>query len=484
APSMATADTLFEHAGRLLPHAKQKQGHLQLDRAEIKFVAPDALLDSAITADLLLVDEAAAIPTSMLEKLLNKFSRIVFATTLHGYEGTGRGFVIRFQKILDKTTPNWRALQMSTPIRWAKDDKLEAFSFESLLLNASPVEDELIIEANSDACEFEHVDRTELLNDEQSLKELFGLMVLAHYRTRPSDLQMMLDREDVSVYVMREQGHIVASAWLVAEGELDDSLSSAVYACNRRIKGHLLPQSLLAHVGIPTAGALSYQRIIRIAVHPAIQHRGIGQRLLSNIEQHLETKQCDLLGASFAVSTELLNFWYQASFVPVKLGLHQDDVSGSKAVMMLKACSSKGQTVFALAHQRLAEQWSYLLSSHLKQVDAELLIAVSQLISTKPVALSELNKQEVNAFAFEQRGFEFSHYSLTLWLREKLSQPQFLQLDGGLQALCLKAILQQQDWTEICAELPYTGKKQAISALRDAVRILLSFESNTLHAGK
>ncbi|OUR64719.1 hypothetical protein A9Q79_05305 [Methylophaga sp. 42_25_T18] len=482
APSMATTDTLFEHAGRLLPQAKYTQGHIQQEQAEIKFVAPDALLDSAITADLLLVDEAAAIPTSMLEKLLNKFSRIVFATTLHGYEGTGRGFVIRFQKILDQTTPSWRTLQMSTPIRWAEDDQLEAFSFQSLLLNASPVDDELITAANADACEFEHVDRTELVNDEQSLKELFGLMVLAHYRTRPSDLQMMLDREDVSVYVLRYQGHIVASAWLVAEGGIDESISSAVYAGNRRLKGHLLPQSLLAHVGIPTAGALSYQRIIRIAVHPAIQSRGIGQKLLRDIEQHLETKQCDLLGASFAVSIELLNFWHRSDFIPVRLGLHQDDVSGSHAVMMLKANSEQGHKLVEQAQERLSEQWSYSLSSHLKQVEAKLLIAVSQLISASRLQLSPMAKQEISAFAFEQRGFEFSQYSLALWLREQLNKSLFLQLGEELQALCLKTILQQQDWAEICETLPYTGKKQALSALREAVRILL--ELNKFHDEK
>lgn len=232
APSMATADTLFAHASRLLPQAKYTQGHIQQEHAEIKFMAPDALIDSEITADLLLVDEAAAIPTSMLEKLLHKFSRIVFATTLHGYEGTGRGFVIRFQKLLDTTTPNWRALQLSTPIRWDEDDKLEVFSFESLLLNANPVDDDLIIDTSIDACEFECIDRTQLVNDENSLRELFGLMVLAHYRTRPSDLQMMLDREDVTVYVMRYQGYVVASSWVMAEGELDESLSSAVYAGN------------------------------------------------------------------------------------------------------------------------------------------------------------------------------------------------------------------------------------------------------------
>ena len=470
APSLATVDTVFEHASRLLAGADTSAGLISVNGAEIRFVAPDVLIELDLKADLVLVDEAASIPASMLEKLLQKYSRIVFSTTLHGYEGTGRGFAVRFQKILNDKTPGWHHYQMETPIRWSKNDALEAFSFESLLLNASPVDDDLISDASADQCQFECIDRQSLVNHEHDLRELFGLMVLAHYRTRPSDLQMMLDRDDVSVYVIRYQGHIVASAWLVKEGELDDGLSANIHAGTRRLKGHLLPQSLLAHVGMTTAGSLNYQRIIRIAVHPAVQQRGIGRQLLTKI---VDQAECDIVGTSFAVSNHLLTFWLSLSFKPVRLGLHQDDVSGSHALMMLNPISSVGKELCNAALQRFQQQWPHLLRHEFKQLDAQLVITLSQTMTQNEVILSQWEQQDIEAFAYAQRGFEFSQFSLWLWLQTNISQPEFKQLTVQQQQLCVMLIMQQCDWADIAKQLGFTGKSQCIIALREVMALLL-----------
>lgn len=469
APSLATVDTVFEHASRLLADAKSSAGLISVNGAEIKFVAPDMLIESDLKADLVLVDEAAAIPASMLEKLLQKYSRIVFSTTLHGYEGTGRGFAVRFQKTLDEKTPNWHHYRMETPIRWLKNDALEAFSFESLLLNASPVDDDFIRDASVEQCQFECIDRQALIDNEQELRELFGLMVLAHYRTRPSDCQMMLDRDDVSVYVMRYQGHIVASAWLVKEGELDDDLAANIHAGHRRLKGHLLPQSLLAHVGITTAGSLNYQRIIRIATHPVIQQRGIARDLLDKI---IEQADGDIVGASFGVSTDVINFWSQTGFLPVRLGIHKDDVSGSHSIMMLKAVSVVGKTLLSTATERFQQHWPYLLQRQFKQLDANLVIQLSQLLPETEAKLTFLDEQELIAFSDGQRGYEFSQIALWNYLSSMVRLAGFQLLSSEQQQLCIMVILQQRDWTEVLQQLKYSAKAQSVTALREAISIL------------
>ena len=475
APSLATVATVFEHAAHLLPEAKLAKGHLVLDDAEIKFMAPDALIESDQTADLLLVDEAAAIPAPMLEQLLHKFSRIVFSTTLHGYEGTGLGFAIRFKQILEQYTPNWHSLRMTKPIRWSENDSLEAFSFKALLLDAEPVSDELILACQLNDCRFERVVRNELVKDETSLAELFGLMVLAHYRTRPSDLQLMLDREDVSVYVMRYQAHIVASAWLVNEGGLDDELAKAIHGGTRRLKGQLLPQSLLAHAGIVSAGSLSYQRIIRIAVHPTIQQRGIGHALLNNIVSQVKESELDIVGTSFAVNVDLLNFWSKSQFTPVRIGLQQDDVSGSHSVMMLQAVSEAGQDIVSQAKQRIQDHWCYLVPYELKHLAPDLIIKLSALISAIVPKLSTWDRQEILAFCQQQRPYESCRIALSLWLLDQIKQAHFEKLSPMQQQLSI-LILQQCEWSDIGKRLGLNGKTQIINALRDVVALLNSYD--------
>lgn len=471
APSLATVDIVFEHAERQLTDAETSQGLITKHNAEIRFIAPDILIQSEQKADLLLVDEAAAIPAPMLEKLLQKYSRIVFATTLHGYEGTGRGFTIRFQKTLTKTTPNWHHYKMKTPIRWAKDDILESFSFKSLLLDAEPVNEDSLHGVTVKECDFECIDQHTLLDSENDLRELFGLMVLAHYRTRPSDLQMMLDRDDMSLYIMRYQGQIIASAWLVKEGPLDSQLSADIYAGKRRLKGHLLPQSLLAHSGVSNAGGLKYQRVIRIVTHPAIQQQGIGKALLDNIVEQVD---CDIVGSSFSINKEIVDFWLQAGFSAVRLGIHKDDVSGSHSIMMLKAKSPLGQGLLLCSIERFQQQWPHALHSQFKQLDPSIIIQLSQMFNLNINEISDWEHAEIHAFANEQRAYEFSQFALWNWLTQQVGKSPFLELDLKQQVVCIKSVLQQQTWPEIVKQCGFSGKGEAVHALRAAVRSLLA----------
>lgn len=478
APSVANIEPLLQQASLALCDASFHQGRLQWQHGEIQFIAPDALLADRPPADLLIVDEAAAIPLQMLETMLQHYSRLVFATTEHGYEGTGRGFAVRFKQTLDRLTPNWRRLTLSQPVRWAMDDKLEAFSFEALLLDAEPVaEAELVpLPLSADDTEFALLDKRQLAASEALLREVYGLMVLAHYRTRPSDLQMLLDQEDILVLVLQSRGHIIASAWLVTEAPLDQTLAEQVFDGQRRLKGQLLPQTLLAHGGVMAAAGCHYQRIIRIAVHSALQGRRLGSQLL----QHIQTQyagHCDVLGTSFALTPELLNFWLHNGYQPVRVGQQADEVSGQRAGILLQALSATGEKIISKARQSLQRSWPLQLLQVQRDLDTKLVLALSQNLPAEITQIDSDQQRELNGFAFSQRPYESCESLLWQWLHHKLATGELAILSADAQALLIKKILQGQSFSEVARAMALPGRKAIIAQCRRAVADLLKSDS-------
>lgn len=476
APSVSNIETLMEHAAQLLSGAKRSQHSLSWLQSEVRFVAPDTLLADKPPADLLLVDEAAAIPAQMLEAMLQHYSRVVFATTEHGYEGTGRGFALRFKKTLNSLTPNWRQQRLAEPVRWADGDMLEAFSFDALLLDAEPTNaEELPAEALSKA-EFAMISKQQLAADETLLREVFGLMVLAHYRTRPSDLQMLLDRDDISLLVLQAQGHVIACTWLMAEAAMADKLAQQVFNGRRRLKGQLLPQTLLAHCGVMDAGRYRYQRIIRIAVHPALQGQGLGSRLLQDIESY-SAGRCDALGTSFALDAELMQFWLNNDCIPVRVGQQADEVSGQRAGILIKALNAGAETIVSKARHSFASAWPYLLLQSQRGLDVRLVMQLSRKLPLNLPPTKGDDLKALNAFAFELRPFESTEPLLWQWLHAQLAAGTLNNLPSEEQAVLIKKILQGQSFPEVAAALQLDGRKAIIERCRQAVATLLKTKS-------
>ncbi|OQX01556.1 MAG: tRNA(Met) cytidine acetyltransferase, partial [Thiothrix lacustris] len=266
APSRATVATVFKHAA--LPP---------------RFFAPDELLQTLPEGEVLLVDEAAAIPIPLLLKMLEHYPRCVFSTTLHGYEGSGRGFVLRFQKALEARIAGWQTVRLHQPMRWSENDPLERFINQSLLLDADAVDVRAVREPSLRGIVCRRLNRDELADNEPLLRQFFGLLITAHYQTRPSDLRQMLDAPDISIHVLEQQGVIVAVALLSREGGLAAELTAAIHAGTRRPHGHPIPQTLTFHAQMPRAAELVCERVMRIAVQPSLQNGGLGAQLLQHL---------------------------------------------------------------------------------------------------------------------------------------------------------------------------------------------------------
>lgn len=455
APGRQTTATLFRHAGE---HPQDA----------LRFVAPDELLQSTPDAELLIVDEAAAIPLAMLQQMLAHYSRVVFSTTEHGYEGTGRGFSLKFRTLLDQQAPHWRAMRLEQAIRWASTDPLEPLLFRVLLLDAEPVVTAELTDFTAEACEFALLEREPLADDEILLRDVFGLLVQAHYRTSPSDLRQLLDAPGKSVAVLRYRGRVVATALLDQEGGIDAGLAEQIYLGKRRLRGNLVAQSLAVHAGLRDAAGLHFGRIVRIATHPDLQGNGLGTRLVHEIGELAVSRHWDCLAVSFSATARLMGFWSRLGFVVARVGLTSETRSGSHALIMLKAVTPSGVTMTHQACERLLDQLPMLLSEPLAGLDAGLVAGLFRQFSSyaSRSCPSEQDLADVVSFSAGQRGYEVCMPALHRWLIYQLMIGAFNgEVEPPLAVLIAK-VLQRRDWADLAQSYRYTGKLQLVAHLR------------------
>ena len=176
APSLATVVPVFEHAQKHIKDGIVKKGRVWNSHSSLEFIAPDELIRSQPNCDLLFVDEASAIPVPMLQKMVEFYNRAVFSTTIHGYEGCGRGFTIKFENWLKKIRPGTAFFHLNQPIRWAENDPLEDWLFDTFLLNT---ELKSLVLRERVEVRLEKVSKQQLVNQPFMLRELFALLVNA-----------------------------------------------------------------------------------------------------------------------------------------------------------------------------------------------------------------------------------------------------------------------------------------------------------------
>jgi tRNA(Met) cytidine acetyltransferase len=487
APRREAVETLYRHAAAVWGEAERSASEApeaSIGLRSLVFHAPAELLEQDHKADLLLVDEAAGIPAPLLTALLERYGRIVFASTVHGYEGTGRGFEIRFRDTLERLTPNWRALTLDTPIRWAVDDPLERLVFRALLLDAAPAASG-IIQAAADvdpaSPSAAWLDRDALLRDEATLRELFGLLVLAHYQTRPLDLRMLLDGPNVRVLVLRQAGHLVGTLLVAEEGGLfDPELRAAIFCGRRRPRGHLLPQTLSAHAGLMDAPSHRYWRVIRIVVHPALTGRGLGRHLLTELERAAQVERIDLLGASFGATTELLEFWGACGFAPAQIGTSRNAASGEYAVVMLRAVSGAGERLLADAAQRLSSSLPVWLAGPLRELDpaiaATIIAALPRPDSVELASRTAVTDRrlELAAFVEGHRTLESSLPRLSELTRHRLADARCAGwITRDESALLVAVTLQCQPLTGLARRFEARGREALLARLRQVCARLI-----------
>lgn len=344
------------------PNKSAVHSVIEFSEGEIEFIAPDELTirlqnePEFSQSAWLLVDEAAMIPLPLLQEYSQYFQHIVFSTTIHSYEGTGRGFELKFKRKIHRT---FQHFELKQPLRWQENDPLEHFIDDLLLLNAEDEFQQFSFQPHL-------LYQIREVQKPHHIAEFYGLMTLAHYRTSPLDLRRLLDGENQRFYFAEYQQNLLGAIWALEEGNMaDDELIIQIQQGKRRPKGNLVPQALCFHENLSEACKLRSLRISRIAVQPNWQKQGIGQNLM----KFMENSEVDFLSVSFGYTDELAKFWQKCGFVLVHLGEHQEASSGCYSAIALKGISKEGLALVDTAYKQF--QRNIPLSFHPLSINFE-----------------------------------------------------------------------------------------------------------------
>ena len=420
APAKAATDVLAQFAGE-----------------KFRFIAPDALLASDEQADWLVVDEAAAIPAPLLHQLVSRFPRTLLTTTVQGYEGTGRGFLLKFCARF----PHLHRFELQQPIRWAQGCPLEKMVSEALVFD-----DENFTHTPQGNIVISAFEQTLWRSEPETPLKVYQLLSGAHYRTSPLDLRRMMDAPGQHFLQAAGENEIAGALWLVDEGGLSQELSQAVWAGFRRPRGNLVAQSLAAHGSNPLAATLRGRRVSRIAVHPTRQREGTGRQLIAGALQYIH--DLDYLSVSFGYTGELWRFWHRCGFVLVRMGNHREASSGCYTAMALLPMSDAGKQLAEREHYRLRRD-----AQALAQWNGEML-PVDPL---NDAVLSDDDWLELAGFAFTHRPLLTSLGCLLRLLQtSELALPA---LRGRLQKNASDA--------QLCTTLKLSGRKLLLVRQRE-----------------
>ncbi|MCC2604783.1 GNAT family N-acetyltransferase [Planctobacterium marinum] len=464
APQKSAVETLFKHARQ----------HNEAVLPQLQFVAVDDLMLNQHEMDLVIVDEAAAIPVELLKKLTHRYPRIVFSTTIHGYEGSGRGFEIRFSPWLKQHRPGSNFTQLTSPFRWQNDDCLEKFWWQTLQLKALPVK---VLPSLTDPTDIQvrFYSGEALTKQPELLNCVFSLLVEAHYQTTPDDFMTLLDAPEQRV-ILAFAGSARAENLLGAlcgnlEGKLTETaLQQGVIKGQRRVQGHMLAQQLALGLGQSQYLNFQYFRIIRIAVNPLHRRCGVGQAMLNELARWASDQQIDYLGSSFGASDPLLLFWQKNHFYPVLTGFHRDKATAEFNLTVLKTLrSSDNGSKLRQAQQNNLDQ---LLRFHARQcfqsLDNALLIRLLQACPPDQIRLT-LNGETLalcRLFCDGNRSLELSTPHLVRLLNALISQQ--IAFNAHI-SLLTDLLLKQLPHKTLLTEHQLSGKNALHKALKASV---------------
>ncbi|PKS12729.1 hypothetical protein jhhlp_000937 [Lomentospora prolificans] len=285
-------------------------------------------------AELVVIDEAAAIPLPLVRKLMGPYL-VFMASTINGYEGTGRSLSLKLIKqlreqsssqngnvapdtqVADRSTGrpakndsapgsrrSLREITLSEPIRYAQGDGVEKWLNNLLCLDATLPRAKNNIQGCPDPsqCQLLQVNRDTLFSfhpvSERFLQQMIALYVASHYKNSPNDLQLMSDAPAHELFVLvppiSEDSPKLPEPLCVIQVALEGKISrqSVLNSLGRgqRPSGDLIPWLVSQQFQDEEFASLSGARVVRIATNPDYVSMGYGSKALELLVNFYDRK--------------------------------------------------------------------------------------------------------------------------------------------------------------------------------------------------
>ncbi|KAG2225263.1 hypothetical protein INT45_001487 [Circinella minor] len=295
-------------------------------------------------AELLVIDEAAAIPLPVVRKLLGPYL-VFMASTINGYEGTGRSLSLKLIQQLREQSRGFigkssgvakdasgenvlvgrdmvakkqineteglagrtlKEIKLEEPIRYGPNDPVEKWLNELLCLDASIVSKNIQGCPHPSECELYYVNRDTLFSyhpvSETFLQRMMALYVASHYKNSPNDLQLMSDAPAHHLFVLLPpMAHASTSlpdplvvVQVCLEGEISRQTVINSLSRGQRPAGDMIPWLVSQQFQDDDFASLSGARVVRIATHPDYASMGYGSRALELLKSYYQGDMSNL----------------------------------------------------------------------------------------------------------------------------------------------------------------------------------------------
>ncbi|XP_028814072.1 RNA cytidine acetyltransferase [Denticeps clupeoides] len=272
-------------------------------------------------AELLVIDEAAAIPLPLVKNLLGPYL-VFMASTINGYEGTGRSLSLKLiQQLRQQSADSQQKLSaenrstttarlaaartlhevsLHESIRYAPGDPVEKWLNDLLCLDCLSIPRLISGCPLPQTCDLYYVNRDTLFcyhkASEAFLQRLMALYVASHYKNSPNDLQMLSDAPAHHLFCLlppmppsqNSLPEVLAVVQVCLEGEISRQSILSSLSRGKKASGDLIPWTVSEQFQDPDFGGLSGCRVVRIAVNPDYQGMGYGSRALQLLQQYYE----------------------------------------------------------------------------------------------------------------------------------------------------------------------------------------------------